>query len=136
MQETARVWVAVAEQVFEEADQLPAVQAYVQVEVSLKVCVSAPSVPQVKGAGVQLCVSAGAAVVQLLLETVVPSLRVQVAVCDAVPEFAATTQVPVRVWVKPVPQPVAGAHEVYCHEAVPPLHDPNPEGVHAKVQVE
>ena len=86
--------------------------------------------------GVQLCVSAGSAVVQLLFATVVPSLRVQVAVCDAVPEFTATTQVPVRLWVKPVPQPVAGAHEAYCHEAVPPEQLPNPDAVHAKVQVE
>jgi hypothetical protein len=36
VQETLRVWVAVLEQVFEEADQLPAVHTYVQVEVSLK----------------------------------------------------------------------------------------------------
>ncbi len=86
--------------------------------------------------GVQLCVSAGSAVVQLLFATVVPSLRVQVAVWDAVPELTATTQVPVRLWVKPVPQPVAGAHEAYCHEALPPEHEPNPDGVHAKVQVE
>jgi hypothetical protein len=85
---------------------------------------------------VQLCVSAGAALVQLLLATVVPSLRVQVAVCDAVPEFTATTQVPVRVWVRPVPQPVAGAHEAYCHEALPPEQLPKPDGVQANVQVE
>ena len=68
--------------------------------------------------GVQLCVSAGAAVV------------------DAVPELAATTQVPVRVWVRPVPQPVAGAHEAYCHEAEPPEQLPNPDAVQANVQVE
>jgi hypothetical protein len=45
-----------------------------------------------------------------------------VTVWVAVPEFAVGVHVPLRVWVKPVPQPVAGAHAVYCQVAVPLEH--------------
>ena len=46
VQVTLRVCVSVAEQVLVSEPQVPAVQEYVQVVVSLKVCESAPSVPQ------------------------------------------------------------------------------------------
>jgi hypothetical protein len=70
----------------------------VQVEVSLKVCVNAPSVPQEKPVvGVQLVEVAGAVPEQKLLATVVESLRTQVTVRVSVPEFALATHVPVRV---------------------------------------
>jgi hypothetical protein len=61
---------------------------------------------------VQLSEAAGAVVVQLLPATVVPSERVQVTLCVAVPELLLATHEPVRVWVKPVPQPVVGVHAV------------------------
>jgi len=112
-QDTVRVWVSAIEQVFESLPQVPAFQEYVQVAVLEKVPVSAPSVPQLKPVvGVQASVEAGAVVVQLLFATVVPSLRVQLTVCAAEPEFAFATQVPLRVWVSPVPQPVVGAQVV------------------------
>jgi hypothetical protein len=77
----------------------------------LKVCESAPSVPQEKLSGVQAAEARGADPVQFELSTVVPSERVQETARVSVPEFAVTTHEPVRVWVKPVPQPVVGAQE-------------------------
>jgi hypothetical protein len=98
----------------------------VQVEVSLKVWLSAPSVPHEADVGVQASEVAGSvpAPEHWLLSTVVPSERRQVTACVAVPEFAVCTQEPVRVWVRPVPQPVVGVQEVYCQEAVPPEQAP------------
>jgi len=99
----------VLEQVFESLPQAPTFQLYVQVLVSLKVPVSAPSVPQLKPVvGVQFCVNAGSAVVQLELSTVAPSERVQVAVRVAIDEPLSAMQAPVRDWARPVPQPVVG----------------------------
>jgi hypothetical protein len=70
----------------------------VQVLVSLKVWVSAPSVPQESPVvGVQLSLSAGSVVVQLVSATVLPSERKQVTLLVAVPELAVPTHVPVRV---------------------------------------
>jgi hypothetical protein len=108
---TLRVWVALEEHVFEEADQLPEVQEYVQVLVSLKVWERAPSVPHENVVGVQAWEVAGAVPVHSALATVVPSERVQVTVWVAEPEFALTTQVPVRVCGRFVPQPVVGVQE-------------------------
>jgi hypothetical protein len=82
------------------------------VEVSLKVCERAASVPQENPkVAVQLSLVAGSEPVQLELSTVTPSPRTQVTLWVAVPPFAFAAQVPERVWVKPVPQPVVGAQE-------------------------
>ncbi len=110
--ETLRVWVALEEQVFEEADQLPAAQVYEQVEVSLNVWFKDPSVPHEKLVGVQASEVAGSGAVQLELSTVVPSERVQLTTWVAVPEFTFATQVPVRDCARPVPQPVEGVQLV------------------------
>ena len=59
-------------------------------------CVSAASVPHPL-VGVQVSLVGGADPVQKLLATTVPSVRTQVTVCVAWPEFAAPVQVPVRV---------------------------------------
>jgi hypothetical protein len=60
VQVTERVSEAVAEHVELGADQEPAVHEYVQVDVSLKVWVSAPSAPHVALVGVQDSDVAGA----------------------------------------------------------------------------
>jgi hypothetical protein len=77
----------------------------------LKLCESAPSVPQEKLAGVQAEEATGAVPVQFELSTVLPSERVQETARVSVPELAVTTHEPVRVWIRPVPQPVVGAQE-------------------------
>jgi hypothetical protein len=51
-----------------------------------------------------------------------------VTVWEALPELVSGTQVPVRVWVRPVPQPAVGAQLVYCQAAVPPVQVPKPDG--------
>jgi hypothetical protein len=100
----------VASQVLEEADQLPTVHAYVQVDVSLKVCESAPSVPQLyPELGVQAVLATGAPPEQKLFETVVPSLRWQVTKRVSVEEFTSAMQEPERVWRSPAPHPAVGA---------------------------
>jgi hypothetical protein len=95
--------------VLEEADQAPIVHAYVQVEVSLNNSLNALSVPQENPElGVQAALDAGALPEQKELATVLESLRTQVTLRVSVEELGSTTQVPVRVWVRPVPQPVLG----------------------------
>jgi hypothetical protein len=95
-----------------------------------------PFVPQsvADTTGVQVSVSGGAVSGQLLLSTVVPSLRVQAIVWVAFPESASGTQVAVRLW-EMSPQPVLGVQGLYCHAPVPAVHVPKPLGVQAKVQV-
>jgi hypothetical protein len=93
-----RVCVSEVEQVFVSLPQAPALHAYVQMLVSLKLCERMPSVPQEKPeVAVHASFAGGAVSVQLLLSTVTPSPRIQVKVCVAVPAFASATQVPVRV---------------------------------------
>jgi hypothetical protein len=108
-QDTVRVSEAVAEHVEDGALQAVVFQEYVQVEVSLKVCESAPSVPQEKPeVGVHEVLAAGAVPEQKVLATVVPSFRVQVMARVSVPELTFALQVPVRVCGRLVPQPVVG----------------------------
>jgi hypothetical protein len=85
----------------------------VQVLTSLKVCAIAPSVPQLKVVGVHDWLLAGFVpkLAQLTSLTVVPSERKQETVCASAPEFAFTTQEPVRVCGRFVPQPVLGVQE-------------------------
>ena len=109
VQETLRVWVAVLEQVLLEADQLPAVHTYVQVLVSLKVWLKAPSVPQLNPeVGVQAALAAGALPAQNVPATVAESLRTQLTLRVWLAEFKLATQAPLRLCGRFVPQPVVG----------------------------
>lgn len=108
-----RVCVASFEQVLLEALQALGTQVKVQVLKSVKDSESGASVPQENPAvGVQACELAGCVPVQFEASTVVPSLRWQEKVCDCVPVPLSATQVPERVCVKFVPQPVVGAQAV------------------------
>jgi hypothetical protein len=73
--------------------------------------------------------------VQLELSTDVPSERWQNTATVCVAEFASATQVPERVWFKPVPQPVVGVQEEYCQLPVPPVQVLGVPEIHEKVQV-
>jgi hypothetical protein len=134
--ETLRVSVEVAEQVLVDVLNAPTLQLKEQVLKSLKVCDSAPSVPQEKVLGVQDCEAAGCvpAPPQLELSTVVPSDRRQETVCVSEPEFTLTSQLAVRVCVKLVPQPVLGANEVKSHVPLPPVQALKPLCAQVKVQ--
>jgi hypothetical protein len=60
-----------------QAPAVPTTQLYEQALVNVALCVSAPSVPQEAVAGVQDWLEEGAAPVQKLFATVVPSVRTQ-----------------------------------------------------------
>jgi hypothetical protein len=109
-----RVSVAVAEQVELGALQALDSQEKEQVEKSLKDCVVALSVPQLKPEdGVQASEVTGAvpAPEHRLASTVWPSDCKQLMVRVALEEFVSAVQVPVRVCVKLAPHPVVGAQE-------------------------
>jgi hypothetical protein len=134
-QVTLRVMVALVEQELLGAPKAPTFHVSVQALVSEKVWLKASSVPQLKPlVGVHASEVAGAELVQLAPSTVVPSERTQETDCAAVPEFAVTLQVPVRVCVKLVPQPVAGRNGVYEKVPVPPVQLPKPLPTQLKVQ--
>ena len=77
----------------------------------MNVCESAPSVPHENPVvGVQDSDDAFAVPEQIVLATVVPSLRVQVTDCEAEPVPALATQEPVRVCGRFVPQQEVGVH--------------------------
>lgn len=113
-QVTLRVSVAVAEQLLLSAPKFPTLQLKEHVLKSVKVSLKGACAPHEKVVGVQACEAAGCgpALLQLESATVVPSERRQETVCVSAPELTFTSQVAVRVCVRPVPQPVLGAQEV------------------------